>query len=353
MAFAFTSATDYPVTFDDCKAMTLEVYSSLRSTNPYTMEAMKLNFSLRVLTYRLAKHSCPLSWNNQDRMMVRSFEYAFPEFILNVAPEDLRHKLCPCIPELERKLNEVRVTAMTAAVEAIGEIAAIVEPEASIEELQRNVDNFNLEPQQVLNDDNSAPPQSDENDLGLEEASQMQDQKHDPTKIAQELDHNDGPTETALQTLDEPNPTATNTQKLDYDGNTALNLRDNPITVKQTPDHNDDPIAAITAIRTVGMGGDRYLDVDHIAETIAIYRGSKISYELWDIDRQPIVKYATIPPIQQLKDELKSHYPEDQIWKMYFTWRNIAGIRFPDRVMNNSLLELSILNTPCDIKFLL
>lgn len=336
MALTFTSATSYPTAFDECKAMILEVYSALKKTPPLSLDAMKLNFSLRVLTYRLAKHCCPLSWDDQDKMMIRSFEFAFPEFTINIEQADQRHKLCTCISASEKCENEKKVTAMTAAIEAIGEAvtATDVDEEADEEE-----------------DSNK-----DESDCTDEDTGFFGPSVADQNIQFGDVDFQEYEDESSSEDTSSPNTSHELTSSIPSE---VINLSEASAIILAevaSTEKRDDPVAAVRAIQFAGVNKERFLNTgDDLTEIVVVHRKFGVHFELWDEERQIITSREQLPTIMELQSILRPlHYTEDHIWSIYFTWRRMNGVKFPDRIMDGSLRELSILSTHCDAaKFLL
>lgn len=82
------------------------------STSLSLVEKITLSEHLRYCFYKLSKFACPKSWTEAQRATVALLEMMQPDLKFDVPSNRIRHKLCPCISESERKENMIKANEL-------------------------------------------------------------------------------------------------------------------------------------------------------------------------------------------------------------------------------------------------
>lgn len=349
MAFTFSKATDYPTSFYECKSLTLELLSMAPTLRPFSIEHIQVNFTLRVLRYRLAKYACPRAWDNDTLEFIRSFEFAFPELMISVSADDIRHKLCPCIPSAELEKNKIKIEKIAIQIK-------VQQDTGSLQQLTEQM----TEDQSITGSDTSIDEDLESNDPESEPESPpgaIANSAIDPARAAVPMDIQFG--DINIQDYDEDTDSSADSENTTCYVVSGLDPRPESQDVLEAsaeqlasntrePKFQDDPVAPVQAAWIVYHKGiDPSSNTDDITEVAVIHRKRGVAYEIRDESRRVICTFDNLPTADKLASILKPFaYSNGQIWRIFYLMRGRTPI--PIRTMKAlpTLAESSLLSTP-------
>lgn len=352
MAFTFSKATDYPSTFEDCKALTLELMSSIHTLRPFSIESIQVQFTLRVMKYRLAKFACPLTWDPEVHGFVKSFEYSFPDLSIVVSEKDLRHKLCSCISDDVRKENIEKAAQL--------KIQMLVNYESV-----NTAEQCDEESSEFISDEEADSTSVQEQTRSDEEMSTNDcNEDHLQSNAHDELILQFGDVDMRDFESDDPSSDENSQASSSCSENTichvisdVVNSADISITsaLKTISNVNErafleDPVSEVQAAWTV-YHRDEFAspNEDDITEVAVIHRKSGLAFEIRDERRKTICAFDALPTAVDLAFQLKPLcYSNKQIWRIYYLMRGRTPIPIRSLEAPPSLVEMSLLATSVD-----
>lgn len=97
---------EFPSSFLDCKAYTIELRELLCTIPLYDfMKRVEVTFALRVMYYRLSKYQCLKTTSISSQ--IQEFELAFPELVISVPKNEIRHNGCTCKESIPIDMDKV------------------------------------------------------------------------------------------------------------------------------------------------------------------------------------------------------------------------------------------------------
>lgn len=345
---AFTLSTNLPVDFLGCKALTIELFSLLRSVVPGSPEYMTAQFDLRVMRYRLARHHCKKSWDAETTLFIRSFEFAFPQLIIDVPEKSLRHMTCGCTEDatidnhrdelaacrhlleaaepaksVQYDINDyVAEQGETGAEPSVEQQSHITEPLDRVEEDELKIQEDGNHPTEVDEDEEVDPRESTEDDGDLQFGD----------IVIAEFETTPGPWSI---------PKSENSKDL-LDTINNRERRQDIVTAVA-----NDTLAALLAEEEIGRR-DHYPSSHVISEIVISSVDRGIQYEIRSTNHDVILAYHEKPNAEELfNDVVNLGLSNIQAWKAYLLWSRFAGRPQTDAV-DLSLVNLALINTPMD-----
>lgn len=333
MAFTFSTGADYPSQFDDCKALTIELFAAIAKEQSGSMRHLQLQFSLRVMNYRLAKHHCSKSWDSVTSTFITSFEFAFPE--LAIQPSSIRHKTCSCISEDEVKNNLEKAKLIIPLLQGSTDLGVSASNiiDDSDEALSSNTSEASDDDTTVIN---RTPDGVDDH---IEQQIQFGDVDFEQIMDSTSSDGSDDlhcdlvPATPALEQLEDRRlVVAASAERV------ARNTLEPPISDDVTSFVN---AAVVFDKRPKWYNGD-------IAQIAVCYsKTGQSTYELLDEDKRTISAFNERPTIEHLASILKPlAYSNWQIWTVHYMWDNMERKAIPIRDLSDvpSLALLGIIS---------